>query len=305
VNSQVKSINITSWRAKIVKLNGDYLFKKLTNAREELKQLDPNMQEKFQEFAKFYGMAVLGYAGQDLSIMGILDRIPTQDERYFENGIFWGIRRGSPPASRVADLAACFPGRFRLFQCDDFDIFMAKLHACRKLRLPKPILQPFEALRDRYTLLIRTETADTRSDLEIDADRRRLQNQLQLPWAKTNNEAQLDLLQAQLALGRREYETAIQHIRSTSTRSPAISMGSPLWLCACAARRRPAVGCDPAIRCGEVASGDCAGSETAAAESATGALRPGTIFQPKADAAASDCGVRSAARDGSGRPRGA
>ncbi|MGH9668456.1 MAG: tetratricopeptide repeat protein, partial [Bryobacteraceae bacterium] len=212
VDSQVKSVNITSRRAKIIKLHGDYLFKKLKNTREELKQLDPNMQEKFQEFAKFYGMLVLGYAGQDLSVMGILERILTQDERYFENGIFWGIRSGSPPAPRVADLAARFPGRVRLFQFDDFDVFMAKLHAYRKLKLPKPILQPFDALRDRYTLLIRTETADTRSDREIDSDRRQLQDQLKLPWAKANNEAQLDLLQAQLSLGRREYEAAIQHI---------------------------------------------------------------------------------------------
>lgn len=225
-DSQVMSISIMSRRAKIIKLHGDYLFKKLKNTCEELKQLDPNMAAKLGEFAKVCGMVVLGYNGQDVSIMSILEEL-LQNERCFESGVFWGIRRGSEPSSRVSELMARFPHRVRTFEFGDFDIFMARLHAYiaraqpdLNLKLPKPILEPFEALKQRYRLLTQNETANAKSDDQIEHDRQQLLENLKPAWANTSDTAQLDLLQAQLTLGRRDYKSALEYISKFVEKRP-------------------------------------------------------------------------------------
>ena len=50
------------------------------------------MKMKFQEFAKDFGLIVVGYAGHDRSIMDILTYL-LQHEDYFKNGIYWCIRK--------------------------------------------------------------------------------------------------------------------------------------------------------------------------------------------------------------------
>ena len=51
------------------------------------------MRMKFQEFAKDFGLIVVGYSGHDRSIMDILTYL-LQHEDYFKNGIYWCIRKG-------------------------------------------------------------------------------------------------------------------------------------------------------------------------------------------------------------------
>src|SRR5262249_33526179 len=74
-DSEATSVSILTDRAKIIKLHGDYLFKQLKNTKEELSQLDPNMQSKFTEFGKQCGMVVIGYAGRDQSVMSVFESL--------------------------------------------------------------------------------------------------------------------------------------------------------------------------------------------------------------------------------------
>lgn len=71
-DSAISSITITSKRPKIIKLHGDYLFEDIKSTLRETESLEGNMKNKFIEFSKDYGLIVVGYAGNDRSIMDIL-----------------------------------------------------------------------------------------------------------------------------------------------------------------------------------------------------------------------------------------
>lgn len=90
-DSSISGISITSSRPKIIKLHGDYLFDDIKATMRETESLETNMKMKFQEFAKDFGLIVVGYAGNDRSIMDILSYL-LQHEDYFKNGIYWCLR---------------------------------------------------------------------------------------------------------------------------------------------------------------------------------------------------------------------
>lgn len=90
-DSSISSVSITSVRPKIIKLHGDYLFDDIKATMRETESLETNMKMKFQEFAKDFGLIVVGYAGNDRSIMDILAFL-LQHEDYFKNGIYWCLR---------------------------------------------------------------------------------------------------------------------------------------------------------------------------------------------------------------------
>ena len=134
-DSEVASINISTERAKIIKLHGDYLFKRLRNTAEELEQLDPNMESKFEEFARQCGLVVVGYAGRDRSVMRVLE-VLLKDDNTFPSGIYWALRPNEEPAPGVQRLATEFAKRFHLFYCPDFDTAMVRLHMGSNLNCP-------------------------------------------------------------------------------------------------------------------------------------------------------------------------
>lgn len=90
-DSSISSITITSSRPKIIKLHGDYLFDDIKSSLRETESLDDNMKRKFIEFAKDHGLVVVGYAGNDRSVMDILSML-LQSNEYFKHGIYWCIR---------------------------------------------------------------------------------------------------------------------------------------------------------------------------------------------------------------------
>jgi tetratricopeptide (TPR) repeat protein len=227
-DSEVMSISITTDRAKIIKLHGDYLFKRLKNTSDELKQLDPNMECKVQEFGKQCGMVVIGYTGRDHSVMRVLDELMKDDDS-FPNGIYWGLRPGEDPAARVKDLAGKYPKRFHLFQCQDFDLFMSRLHASLKLNLPQTILQPYESLHNKFDRLVAKATANQLNDQVIKEHIQQLGEQLNRPWAKATDLTALDLLQGQMALGQRDFKTAITLVSKYYQQRPNDANALTVW----------------------------------------------------------------------------
>ena len=97
-DSSISSITVTSKRPKIIKLHGDYLFDDIKSTLRETESLNDNMKNKFIEFAKDHGLIVVGYAGNDRSIMDILNML-LQKEDYFKYGIYWCIRKGDKSIS--------------------------------------------------------------------------------------------------------------------------------------------------------------------------------------------------------------
>lgn len=125
-DSSISGISVTSTRPKIIKLHGDYLFDDIKTTLRETESLEMNMKMKFQEFAKDFGLIVVGYAGNDRSIMDILTYL-LQHEDHFKNGIYWCIRKGEKSIS--AELKKLL-WRDRVFfvEIDGFDEFFAEIN---------------------------------------------------------------------------------------------------------------------------------------------------------------------------------
>lgn len=121
-DSSITSVTVTSKRTKIIKLHGDYLFENIKATSRETESLEQNMKMKFMEFAKDFGLIIVGYAGEDESIMDILFTL-LQREDYFKNGIYWCIRKGSMINGKLKKLL--WRDRVFFIEIDGFDELMA------------------------------------------------------------------------------------------------------------------------------------------------------------------------------------
>ncbi len=234
-DSEVLSISLTARRAKIIKLHGDYLFRRLKNTIEELKKLDPNMQTKFDQVAQNMGLLVLGYGGRDHSVMSLLESALKRADN-FGPGIYWGLWRNEPVPPLVDALSRAHGDRFHLFRYHEFDAFVAGLHSSCRVQLPLAVLEPYDALRAKLKNLVHGDAANSpaqdaaaapASDAAgIPADRAMLQERLDRPGAQPDS---ADLLHAQLALARREPAAALRHVSAYVQRHPRDSQALTAW----------------------------------------------------------------------------
>ena len=135
-DSSISGISVTSDRPKIIKLHGDYLFDNIKTTLRETETLETNMRQKFQEFAKDYGLIVVGYSGQDRSIMDILTFL-LQQEDYFKNGIYWCIRKGEAESINGELKKLLWRDRVFFVEIEGFDELMAELnHFLNEGKLP-------------------------------------------------------------------------------------------------------------------------------------------------------------------------
>ena len=124
-DSSISSITITSKRPKIIKLHGDYLFDDIKSTLRETESLNDNMKDKFIEFSKDHGLVVVGYAGNDRSIMDILNML-LQKEDYLKYGIYWCIREGDKISEELRKLL--WKDRVYFVEISGFDELMAYLN---------------------------------------------------------------------------------------------------------------------------------------------------------------------------------
>jgi tetratricopeptide (TPR) repeat protein len=209
-DSEVETINLSTARAKVIKLHGDYLFKSLKNTTAELQRLTENMDHKFGEFARQCSLVVLGYSGADQSIMSLLAKL-LNDPGAFPRDIYWGVHDPkSPLAAPLADLVTKHP-KLKLFHCEDFDLFMAGLHQRLKLPTPSVVTEPLQAARTNINqLLAHIERKPGQTTIHSDAEK--LSQQLHGSIAQVSEAGALDLLDAQIALGTRDYSEALSRI---------------------------------------------------------------------------------------------
>lgn len=154
-DSAVTSIRISSERPKIVKLHGDFLYDSIKNTSSELGNLESNMRDKFIEFAREFGMIVTGYSGSDKSVMDVLS-VLTRSPSHFRNGVYWCIRRGSTPCSKLRQLLR--QDRVYWIEIDGFDEMMATVATGLGVNLPLGVTAPYQVALSRLTHLFETET---------------------------------------------------------------------------------------------------------------------------------------------------
>lgn len=124
-DSSISSITITSKRPKIIKLHGDYLFDDIKSTLRETESLNDNMKDKFIEFSKDHGLIVVGYAGNDRSIMDILNML-LHKEDYLKYGIYWCLRKGDSISEELRKLL--WKDKVFFVEIDGFDELMAFLN---------------------------------------------------------------------------------------------------------------------------------------------------------------------------------
>jgi hypothetical protein len=128
-DSSVNSLSISSSRPKVIKLHGDYLFDDIKSTLRETESLESNIKNKFTHFSKEYGLVVVGYAGNDRSIMDIINHLLKTDE-YFKNGIYWCLRRGDVINSELRKLL--WKDRVYFVEIEGFDQLFAEIHHSAK-----------------------------------------------------------------------------------------------------------------------------------------------------------------------------
>ena len=163
-DSAVSGIRITSNRPKIIKLHGDFLFDNIKNTIRETDSLEKNMQMKFMQFSREYGLVVIGYGGNDRSIMDILDSMvkPSEQEQYFPNGIYWCTPKEANISRKLDKLLQ--REKVFLVEIDGFDEFMAELNQFLGLSLPTSNRDPYKATTERLNAFI-SQNPSLKNDL--------------------------------------------------------------------------------------------------------------------------------------------
>lgn len=195
-DSSIKNIRLTSNRPKIIKLHGDFLFDNIKNTVRELESLEDNMRSKFRQYASEFGMIVIGYAGNDRSIMDTLNTL-LHSGTAFPHGIYWCIRKDSEPSDDVKNLAR-FP-RFHLVEIDSFDDFVAELHHELGCELQDEVANPYSALAAKLddTFMISEDECEQERSYVIQKDLSLLKEHIKMLHSATDIVAKFDALIAE------------------------------------------------------------------------------------------------------------
>lgn len=181
-DSSITSVRLTSPRPKIIKLHGDFLFDNIKNTVRELESLEDNMRAKFKQYASEFGMIVIGYSGNDRSIMETLNTLLRYDHN-FPHGIYWCVRKGTKIDSfskELEDLTR-FP-RFHLIEINGFDEFLADIHNELGLSIQDEVSRPYHHLANRLDNFVSRNGVDDGDEHEhevINSDINKLKDNIQ------------------------------------------------------------------------------------------------------------------------------
>ncbi len=124
-DSSIKGVSVNSSRPKIIKVHGDYLFDSIKSTLNETESLETNTRDKLIEFTKKYGLVFIGCAGNDRSIVDVINYLLRQDE-FLGNGVYWCFRKGdeiNPDLLKIIKKE-----RVYFVEIEGFDQALAELH---------------------------------------------------------------------------------------------------------------------------------------------------------------------------------
>ena len=151
-DSSIRSLRITSKRPKIIKLHGDFLFDNIKNTAKELETLEQNMKDKFKQYASEFGLIVVGYSGNDRSIMDALGMLLKSDQNY-PHGVYWCVKKNTSINRNVTQLTR-YP-KFRLIEIEGFDELFAEINESMDLSLQLEMSDPYKALANKLDDLMK------------------------------------------------------------------------------------------------------------------------------------------------------
>jgi NAD-dependent SIR2 family protein deacetylase len=144
-DSAVAGIRIASKRPKIIKLHGDFLYDNIKNVRHELKALDSNMEEKLYDVCKDAGLIVVGYNGDDDSVMAPI-RDMLRKPNYLNLGLHWCVYAPKGEPQRIPEevdrLLTNHRDRVHLYSIESFDRLMEELFLRCDCELPPILVNP-------------------------------------------------------------------------------------------------------------------------------------------------------------------
>jgi Tfp pilus assembly protein PilF len=117
--SLTRYIRVEPRRPFIAKIDRD-LFHDAKNTENETKKLEEQWIETLKKIFHRFTPVVIGYAGNDGSLMGFLEKLDP-----IEGGIFWCYREDSPPSERVQAVVARHHGW--IIPIKGFDAIMTQL----------------------------------------------------------------------------------------------------------------------------------------------------------------------------------
>ncbi len=117
--SLTRYIRIEPRRPFVAKIHRD-LFHDAKNTDGETKKLEEQWVDTLQKIFQRFTPIVIGYAGNDGSLMGFLEKLVP-----IEGGIFWCYREANPPSDRVQKVVAKHNGW--LVPIEGFDAIMTQL----------------------------------------------------------------------------------------------------------------------------------------------------------------------------------
>jgi tetratricopeptide (TPR) repeat protein len=167
-DSAVADVRVTSHRPKIIKLHGDFLYDSIKNTLRETEFLETNMREKLKQFGQEYGLIVVGYGGNDRSIMDVLETM-LNSGAYFPHGLYWCYREADKLSRRAQRIAR----RENVFfvSVPGFDELMAETHKRLGLALPETLSDPYKTTTDRLNGFIDLKTRLTHPIIQEDIAR--------------------------------------------------------------------------------------------------------------------------------------
>jgi len=166
-DSQVASVRPVGPRPKVLKLHGDFLYNNIRAVSSEVGRLDSNMQDKFEATCKNYGLIVIGYGGQDQSVMAPI-RTMLHHQDCLKHGIHWCVfspdrrknqKRDQPPEEfegsekkeptisiprELHHLWESYSDKFHLYEVDSFDHVMEALYQGCRCSPPEDLARPQE-----------------------------------------------------------------------------------------------------------------------------------------------------------------
>jgi hypothetical protein len=116
---------------QVVKLHGDFRYDPLQNTKEELQNLENNLYQYFVSAMQKKGLLVIGYSGNDESIIKTLRKI-LEEPNPFPKGLIWCIPRNKTPSNElqeIINLANQKNGKSGFMKIDTFDYFLYELYS--------------------------------------------------------------------------------------------------------------------------------------------------------------------------------
>lgn len=129
-------IDIVENAYKIIQLHGDYLYDKIQNTEEELRMLESRIAEFSYNQLSQKQLLVVGYSGNDDSIMEWLIR-GFNDSSFLSKGVSWCVLKGQVVSDKVRNVltyAEKLGKEVNLVEITDFDDFFYNMYLSLDLK---------------------------------------------------------------------------------------------------------------------------------------------------------------------------